>query len=137
MGILQPAYKIISYICLTYKDIPDLPSDEVLPDEIPPSDDMLTDKVTIQYLHKGIRASFFSEMKNSVKLAYKINYIIDRFFVRRLFCHTFSQQRDLDGKVYSALSFGIMARPTAFLLQSPYLAHKVFFKDARLSLIHI
>ena len=51
-AILQPAYKIISYIRLTCKDIPD---------EIPPSDNMLTDnsnmdEVTLQHLHKGIRA---------------------------------------------------------------------------------
>ena len=78
-AILQPAYKII-YIWRTYKDIPDLPSDVVIHDETPPSDDMLVFKVIIQHLPKGIRASSFSEMKNSEKLTYN-NYIINRFFV--------------------------------------------------------
>ena len=115
-AIRQPAYKII-HIWRTYKNIPDLPSDVVIHDETPPSDDMLIFKVIIQHILKGIKASFFSEMKNSEKLTYN-NYIINRFFVR-LCCHAVSQQLHLMVKVHNI----------AFLLQ-PSDSEQVFYKDA-------
>ena len=62
-NILQPAYKNI-YILRTYKNIPD-PSDVVIHDEAPLSDDILVSTAFLQNILKGRRALFLSENKNS------------------------------------------------------------------------